>query len=196
MRAGFHADNGLWQQLVTYYTRTDLDFPVDIIETPARSALRGMLPDDSTDLYARTYFTGEQGQRGFFELLEELNCYIDDLVTYAAFGDHIDVLGVSGRDGAVSFFLFVQTYLRYVRTQHAAVWRAICAQENVRDYIDVDWRRTHFWLPVADRYPHLGINDGQVRRHLYQADNMREFELCLGLALEEGPCRDRQPFDP
>lgn len=190
---GFHADNGLWRERTTYYVRGDQHIAVDITPSPARSLILPRLPDNSTDLYARTYLTGEQGARGFFELLEELNCYVMDMTTYAVFGDQLDILGVSGRDGAVSFFLFLQIYLNAVRTEQPDVWRALCGQAAVREFIDVEWRAMHFWLPVADRYPALGINDGTVRRHLYQAARMDEFTQCLGFALEVGPCRDRQP---
>lgn len=190
---GFHADNGLWQQRTTCYIRGDLHIAVDIIPTPARSLIRARLPDDSTRLYAGTYLTGEQGQRGFFEILEELNCYVMDMTTYAVFGDELDILGVSGRDGAVSFFLFLQIYLGALRAEQPATWQQICDQPAVRQFIDVEWRAMHFWLAIADRYPALGIHDGEVRRHLYQADRMGELAACLGFALEAGPCRDRQP---
>lgn len=192
---GFHADNGLWQQRTTYYLRGDLHIAVDIIETPARSLIHGRLPDRATAIYADLYLRGEQGSRGFFDLLEELNCYVNDMTSYGVFGDRIDILGVSGRDGAVSFFLFLQIYLNAIRTEQPQVWEALRAQDAVRRFIDVEWRRMHFWLDVADRYDHLGINDGQVRVSLYEDARMDEFTRFLGFPLEIGPCRDRRPED-
>lgn len=190
---GFHADNGLWQQRVTYYLRGDLHIAVDIVPTPARSLIHGRLPDDSTRIYADLYLQGEQGSRGFFDLLEELNCYVNDMTTYAIFGDAIDILGVSGRDGAVSFFLYLQIYLNAIRTEQPQVWEQLRSQDAVRRFIDVEWRRMHFWLETADRYDHIGINDGRVRALLYQDARMDEFTRFLGFALEVGPCRERQP---
>lgn len=192
---GFHADNGLWQQRTTYYLRGDLHIAVDIIETPARSLIRGRLPDDSTNLYAGTYLQGEQGSRGFFDLLEELNCYVNDMTSYTVFGDRIEILGVSGRDGAVSFFLFLQIYLNAIRTEQPQIWEALRGQAAVRRFIDIEWRRMHFWLEYSDRYDHLGINDGRVRALLYQDQRMDEFTRFLGFPLEVGPCRDRRPED-
>lgn len=190
---GFHADNGLWQQRTTYYLRDDLRIAVDIVPTPARSLIAARLPDDATRIYRDTYLFGEQGSRGFFDLLEELNCYVNDLATYAAFGDAIDVLGISGRDGAVSFFLYLQIYLHALRTEQPAIWAQLQQQAAVRRFVDVEWRRMHFWLAIADRYPQLGINDGRVRAQLYQPARMDELSRFVGFGLEAGPCRARQP---
>lgn len=185
---GFHADNALWQQQATFYIRDDVRLQAQWVQTPARSAVRAALADDPADLYARTYLTGEQGQRGFFDVMEEWECYIHDLATYSVAADGIEAFSFSGRDGALAFAWFLEHYLRILRTQPPEVWASLRAQDNIREAVKQDWLKMHFWLMESDQHPSHGINDGRIRQHLYQADNLRELELFLGFAVTDSHC--------
>lgn len=168
--------NGAVQHVLTF----DVDgFP--------RSELRGMLEDRSTDLYSGTYLTGEQGTRGFLELLDETNCYINGLGAIAAIADEVPY-GISGRDGAVAFLYYVQLYLRRARTQAPGLYATMQADADLVEHVKLQWLRTHFFLMFADQHPHVGIRDDDIRALLYAPANLQEISGLIGRCVDDSPC--------
>ncbi|RMH38614.1 MAG: hypothetical protein D6689_19080 [Deltaproteobacteria bacterium] len=145
------------------YAREDLIFylPED------RSFARGEIYDDIAPaardgIYAPTYLTGSQGERGFNALLDELSCYLNELAAVGPVGEYFSG-GVSLRDGSVAFLYFVAVYLRVARTEHPDVYEALRQQSVYRDAVATLWLRTQFFLAIADAYPALGVDDGVYR---------------------------------
>ncbi|MCX4246792.1 hypothetical protein [Paraliomyxa miuraensis] len=184
---GWDYDHALGQPYFGYWLRADLVFEPPKIDGFARSELYSMLPDDATALYADTYLTGTQGTYGWYELLDELNAYINGMGAIAAVGEHIP-WGVSGRDGAVAFLYYVELYLRRARTTYPELYAQLKAEPEYVDLVRTQWLRTHFLLEHADAHPDLGIHDQEIRAHLYAPDNQAEIEMFIGRAVQASSC--------
>lgn len=172
-----------------YFLRGDLTLEIPWIDGFPRSEIAADLPDDSTRTYAGTYLSGQQGARGFVELMDEGNCYINGMIALTVLGDVFAGGGISARDGAVAFLLYTQLYLRRARLQHPEVYTALQNDAQVRRLVDLQWRRAHYWLTISDQYPALGISDVRIRPHLYTPENLGELNRFLGLTLSASNCR-------
>lgn len=184
---GWDYDHALGQPYFGYWLRADLWFEPPKIDGFPRAEILGMLVDDSTALYADTYLTGEQGSYGFYELLDEMNAYINGMGAIAAVGEHIP-WGVSGRDGAVAFLYYLELYLRRARTTYPELYAALQAEPEYVELVRTQWLRTHFLLERADAHPHLGIHDQEIRAHLHAPDNQAEIELFIGQPVAASAC--------
>lgn len=184
---GWDYDHALGQSYFGYWLRADLVYEPPKIEGFPRSEIYSMLVDDSTSLYAQTYLTGEQGTYGWYELLDEMNAYINGMGAIAAVGEHIP-WGVSGRDGAVAFLYYLELYLRRARTAHPELYAQLKAEPEYVELVQTQWLRTHFLLEKADAIPSLGIHDQEIRAHLHAADNQAEIELFIGRPVQASAC--------
>jgi hypothetical protein len=163
-----------------YYLPTDPGFP------------RGEIWDDITQaardgIYAPTYLQGTQGQRGFNELLDEHNCYLNEVAAVGSVGEHFQG-GVSLRDGSAAFLYFIETYLRVARTEYPQIYAQLAASAVYRDAVETAWLRTHFFLELADNFPNLGINDAMYRDLAHQPANMAEIEMFIGKPVNASAC--------
>lgn len=184
---GWDYADALGQPYFGYWLRADLVYQPPKIEGFPRAEIHSMLVDDSTALYAQTYLTGEQGTYGFYELLDEMNAYINGMGAIAAVGEHIP-WGVSGRDGAVAFLYYLELYLRRARTAYPELYAQLQGEPEYVELVQTQWLRTHFLLERADAYPELGIHDQEIRAHLYAPDNQAEIEMFIGRPLEASSC--------
>lgn len=184
---GWDYGHAFGQSYFGYWLRADLVFEPPKIEGFPRSEIYSMLVDDSTSLYAQTYLTGEQGTYGWYELLDEMNAYINGMGAIAAVGEHIP-WGISGRDGAVAFLYYVELYLRRARTAHPGLYAQLKAEPEYVELVQTQWLRTHFLLQQADAFPELGIYDQEIRAHLHAADNQAEIELFIGRPVQASNC--------
>lgn len=185
---GWDYGHSLFYQHFDYWIRGDLQHSLGFnVDGFARSAIRFDIENNSTDLYADLYLTGDQGTRGLLELLDETNCYINGLGAIAAIGDHVQ-FGISGRDGAVAFLYYVVLYLRRARTTDPQLYATIQADTALKEHIKTQWLRTHFYLAYADMEPHIGIEDGNIRALLYMSHNISEISMLLGRCVDQSNC--------
>jgi len=184
---GWDYGHALGQPYFGYWLRADLVYEPQKIDGFPRSEIYSMLVDDSTSLYADTYLTGEQGTYGFYELLDEMNCYINGMGAIAAVGEHIP-WGVSGRDGAVAFLYYLELYLRRARTAYPDLYAELQAEGEYVELVQTQWLRTHFLLEKADAFPELGIYDQEIRAHLHAPENQAEIEMFIGRPVEASNC--------
>ncbi len=175
-------------ELAAIYVREDLIYYLPADPGFARGEIYDDLDQAALDgIYADTYLTGSQGQRGFNELLDELSCYLNEMAAVGSVGEHF-VGGVSLRDGSVAFLYFVQVYLRVARTEQPAVYAALRAEPVYRDVVETLWLRTHFFLPIADAFPGLGIDDDEYRALIHRPENLAEIEMFTGRAVGDSAC--------
>ena len=185
---GWDYGHSLFRVHFDFWLRDDLQHSLSFnIDGGARSQIYSMLEDNSTDLYARTYLTGEQGTRGFLELLDETNCYINGLGAITAIGDQVPY-GISGRDGAVAFLYYIQLYLRYVRTNDPQLYAQMQSDTDLVEHIKVQWLRAHFFLMFADQEPQIGIRDADIRMNLYASHNLFEISNLIGRCVDTTNC--------
>jgi hypothetical protein len=184
---GWDYEHALGQPYFGYWLRADLVYEPPKIDGFPRSEIYAMLVDDSTSLYAQTYLTGEQGTYGFYELLDEMNAYINGMGAIAAVGEHIP-WGVSGRDGAVAFLYYLELYLRRARTTYPELYAELQGEAEYVELVQTQWLRTHFLLEQADAFPQLGIQDQEIRAHLHAADNQAEIEMFIGRPVQASSC--------
>ncbi|MBL8943139.1 MAG: hypothetical protein JNK45_08340, partial [Myxococcales bacterium] len=85
-----------------YFLRDDLQYFPAKLHGFDRGEIYGSIATGSYDIYRDLYFSGTQGTYGFYELLDEMNCYINGMAAIGVVGEYIPY-GVSGRDGAVAF---------------------------------------------------------------------------------------------
>lgn len=185
---GWDYSHSLFYQHFDYWLRDDLRHSLSFdVDGFPRSEIYGMIEDGSTDLYKNLYLTGEQGTRGFLELLDETNCYINGLGAIAAIADEVPY-GISGRDGAVAFLYYVELYLRRARTQYPQLYQRMQQDAALKDHIKTQWLRTHFFLMFADMEPHVGIRDADIRANLYAPHNMSEISMLIGRCVDQTNC--------
>lgn len=185
---GWDYSHSLFYQHFDYWLRDDLKHSLSFaVDGFPRSEIHGMIEDNSTSLYSGLYLTGEQGTRGFLELLDETNCYINGLGAIAAIADEVPY-GISGRDGAVAFLYYVQLYLRRARTQYPQLYQTMQSNTALREHIKTQWLRTHFFLMFADLEPHVGIRDDEIRVNLYAPHNVAEIEMLIGRCVDDTNC--------
>jgi hypothetical protein len=138
-------------------------------------------------IYADTYFTGEQGQRGFNELLDEATCYANEVPGLAVFGEYYDG-GVSLRDGSAAFLYFIALYLRAARTEHSDFYDWAKSQPEYVQAVQTLWLRNHFFWQLADQYPNLGIDDAGYRDEAHSAENLAEIGMFIGRTVGDSNC--------
>jgi len=170
------------------YARPDLIFYLPADDTFGRAEIYDDLAAAPRDgIYAPTYLTGSQGQRGFNALLDELSCYLNEMAAVGLVGEYFSG-GVSLRDGSVAFLYFMQVYLRVARTEYPDVYDDLKSQEAYRDVVFMLWLRTHYFLEFADEFPSLGISDAMYRSHMYEPANLAEIEMFTGHAVGDSSC--------
>ena len=153
---------------------------------------RGEIYDDIAQtardgIYAPTYLTGSQGERGFNALLDELSCYLNEVAAVGLVGEYFNG-GVSLRDGSVAFLYFMQVYLRVARTDHPQVYSQLQANPVYPELVETLWLRTHYFLQFADQFPSLGIDDDMYRGLMYQVANLAEIEMFTGNVVGNSSC--------
>lgn len=171
-----------------YFLRGDLQYEVAKVHGFDRSEIYGMLTDDSTSLYSDLYLVGDQGTYGFYELLDEMNCYINGMAAIGVVGEYIPY-GISGRDGAVAFLYFLELYLGRARTMYPDLYADLKADPEYVDLVRTQWLRTHFlMIYAADLHDHLGIADDAIEANLYAPENMAEIEMFIDHEVDASNC--------
>ena len=155
----------------------------------ARSEIMPLLtPGAQNGIYAPTYLTGSQGDRGFNALLDELNCYENEVPGLAVFGEDFGG-GVSLRDGSAAFLYFMEMYLRVAREDHPDFYDWAQGQEVYVEAVKTLWKRANFFFEeVGDDWPNLGIDDAMYRAEAYRAENIAEVEMFTGVGLDDSAC--------
>jgi hypothetical protein len=171
-----------------YFLRGDLQYEVAKVHGFDRSEIYGMLTDDSSSLYSDLYLTGTQGTYGFYELLDEMNCYINGMAAIGVVGEYIPY-GISGRDGAVAFLYYLELYLGRARTMYPDLYADLKNDAEYVDLVRTQWLRTHFlMIYAADLHDHLGIADDAIEANLYAPENMAEIEMFIDHEVEASNC--------
>ncbi len=171
----------------TVYLRSDLMFDLDSwLEGFPRSEIRPMVAIDA--IYTDTYFTGSQGARGFIALLDETSCYLNEMAALAVVGEDYPGFGVSSRDGIFAFLYYLELYLRRAREAHPGFYAMIQASPVVKELVQTMWQRTFFFLPISERFPSLGISDGDYLAAAMEPANLNEMRMFLGVDVGASPC--------
>lgn len=172
----------------SYFLRGDLKFYPAKLDGFPRGEIYAMVEGTATDLYDDLYLTGDQGTYGFYELLDEGNCYINGMAAIGVVGDYIPY-GISGRDGAVAFLYYLELYLKLARTQYPDVYDQIKGDPDYVELIKIQWLRTHFHLIYsADLHDNLGIYDAEIEELLYADENQSEIEMLIDHELDASNC--------
>lgn len=171
-----------------YFLRADLQFFPPKLHGFDRGEIYGMVDTGGYDIYRDLYFSGTQGTYGFYELLDEMNCYINGMAAMGVVGEYIPY-GVSGRDGAVAFMYYLELYLKLARTQYPQVYAEIQSDPDYVEMIEVQWLRLHFLLMNAgDLHPNIGLYDEEYEALMYAPENQGEIEMLIGKELEASNC--------
>jgi len=150
-----------------------------------RSAIRPVVDDYATGLYADLYLTGTQGTYGFTELLDETTCYVNDLGAAVAFADELPWT-LSARDGALTFLYYTAVYLDHAAAERPDLYAAWQADPGIQAAVRDLWLRTHFFVEVADDDPRLGVNDHLIFPLMYA--EQPALEAFLDLELDASSC--------
>ncbi len=164
-----------------YAVRADLAVTVDVVPTFARSEIAPFITGPLENMYKSTYLTGQSGQQGFFNLLDEFNAYTHSLFTgYGLHDLYPPNQRVSHRDGLVTFMLYLELYLRQARTKHPADYAALRADPAVKDLVRLLWDRANFILDTTEPIPGLALNAGAIEVEMRRAELWSEVERYLG----------------
>lgn len=171
-----------------YFLRGDLQFFPPKLHGFDRAEIYGLVEPGPTDLYRDLYLVGQQGTYGFYELLDEMNCYINGMGAIGVVGEYIPY-GISGRDGAVAFMYYLELYLKLARTQHPDVYDQIASDPDYVEMIKIQWLRMHFlMIYAADLHPDIGLYDDEIEVLMYADENQSEIEMLIGHELEASNC--------
>jgi hypothetical protein len=179
-------------QSASIYMREDLIVYLPPEQGFPRSEILAELPAVmQQSIYAGTYLTGEQGQRGFGPLLDETSAYVNEVPGLAVFGEYYPGFGLSLRDGAAAMLVFVEFYLRRARTQHPDFYAWAQGQPAYVEAVQLLWQRAQFFYEeVGDHHPSLGISDAEYRAEAEREENLDELRMFTGAQLQVGPCVD------
>lgn len=164
-----------------YEVRADLTVKVDVVPTYARSEIAQFIKGPLENQYKNTYLTGQSGEQGFFNLLDEFNAYTHSLFT--GYGVHdLSSPGrrISHRDGLVTFMLYTELYLRQARTKHAADYAAMRGNPEVQALVKLLWDRANFILDTTEAIPGLALNAAAVEAEMRKAELWGEIERFVG----------------
>jgi hypothetical protein len=143
------------------------------------------------DSYAPIYLNGDpndanfdSGDQGFGSLLEETVQYVNSLATGYAFNDYY-TWSTSERDGILTFFWYLQRYLRMARLDYPDTYSYLIGDSCWRDAILTTWGRGWMFLFLTEDYSQLGLNDEILEPLALDADlndeiqRVREAHGCL-----------------
>jgi hypothetical protein len=167
------------QSEFTYLMTPSLTFTPARMQTFPKSEIAGDVEDNATQAYDGTYLSGQQGQDGFVELLDDLNSETNGLACIAAVGDYVGN-GISARDGAAAQLYYLELYLHRARTAHASVYSALQASADWQKVVRYAWARAHFWYGVGLMFAPTGISDAPIWAHVHEANNLQEIALFTG----------------
>jgi hypothetical protein len=185
---GWDWNHALGQPYFGYWLRSDLIFEPPKIDGFARAEILGMVEGSGTSLYDGTYLTGTQGTYGWYELVDEMNCYINGMAAIGVVGEYIP-WGTSGRDGAYAFMYYTELYLRRARTQYPSLYAELRADPEWVELIKIQWLRLHFLAQeAADLHPDLGIHDDEIEVYMYAPANQAEIEMFIDHPLQASNC--------
>jgi len=175
------------------YVREDLIYYFDhaaddALDGFARSQILSRLEVGADGIYASTYLTGWQGERGFLPLLDETAAYVNEMATLAVLGEHYPGAGVSSRDGSVAMLYFVAVYLQLARDSYPDFYERLRSDSRVKEIVRTEWLRTWFFLELSDRFPALGIHDGDYREALGWPETLETMRHFLGETVGTSPC--------
>jgi hypothetical protein len=183
----YHAQS-VGEMAAIYFTEDNILYLPPEQGFPRSEIMPLLTPGAQNGIYAPTYLTGSQGDRGFNALLDELNCYENEVPGLAVFGEDFGG-GVSLRDGSAAFLYFMEMYLRVAREDHPDFYDWAQGQEVYVEAVKTLWKRAHFFYEeVGDDWPNLGINDAMYRAEANKDENLAELEMFTGVGLDDSPC--------
>lgn len=158
-----------------YEIRADLQVKVTVLPTFNRSEIAQYVVGPLDNQYKSVYLTGQNGQQGYFTLLDEFNAYTHSLFTgYGVYDQYPAGQRVSHRDGLVTMMMYNQFYLRHARTKYPAQYAALRADPALRALVQTLWDRANFILDKSEAIPALALNPAAVEAEMRKADMQAE----------------------
>jgi hypothetical protein len=130
------------------------------------------------DSYLDVYLTGTSGDQDFNLVLEEATQYVHSLAVDYCLRDTLSG-STSARDGILTFFYYIERYLRIAREEHPDDYDEIARDDATIHVIDGIWGRGNFYLMLSETDDRLGINDDLVAGFVYADDHISELEAIL-----------------
>lgn len=163
-----------------YQVRADKVVRVKVVPTFNRDEIAQFVVGPLENQYKTTYLTGQSGQQGFFNLLDEFNAYTHSLFTgYGLYDQYPHNQRESHRDGLVTFMMYTQFYLRQARLHHVYDYNALRADPEVKALVKLLWDRANFILDTTADIPSLALNPAAVEAEMRKADMQAEIEKYL-----------------
>jgi hypothetical protein len=131
------------------------------------------------DSYLDVYLTGTSGDQDFNLVLEEAVQYVHSLAVDYCLRDTLAMGNTSARDGILTFFYYIERYLRIAREEHPDDYEEIVSDDATIHVIDGIWGRGNFYLTLSESDDRLGLNDDLVAGFVYADDHISELEAIL-----------------
>jgi hypothetical protein len=157
----------------SYTIRSDETRLVPNIDTFPRAEIAQYITGPLDNQYKSVYLTGSSGDQNFNTLLDEFNAYTHSLFT--GYGIHDQLRGrTSYRDGLVTMMLYVEFFLRHGRENHPDDYAALTAELEMRQLVDLLWRRADFILAVTEDISELRLDPDAVEAKMREPDMIEE----------------------
>jgi hypothetical protein len=156
-----------------YVIRDDETRLVPNVDTFPRSEIAQYITGPLDNQYKQVYLTGSSGNQNFNTLLDEFNAYTHSLFT--GYGIHDQLRGrTSYRDGLVTMMLYVEFFLRHARENHPDDYAALTAELEMRQLVDLLWRRADFILLVTEDISELRLDPDAVETKMREPEMLDE----------------------
>jgi hypothetical protein len=157
-------------------------------EYASKHAMCANQSSQGCDFYARVYLDGDPddaqfqgGDQGYNSVLEEATQYVNSLATALAFKETYEGLRVSERDGLLTFFWYVERYLKMAREEYPAAYAHLSEDACWRQATLTMWDRGWFFLEATKDIQNLGINDAKLQGLVEDPDLLAEIDALRAL---------------
>lgn len=151
-------------------------------DTPARSVVYDLLDPAVGNLvmsYADLYLTGMMGSQGFWTLLDELNAYTHSIFVDYQLLDRLPMgYSISSLDGLLTFMLFAELYLKWVRENEPAKYDSVIATPTVKDLVLTLFERAEWIIDETSPQKHrLSLDADGILDRVFDTAQYAEIEM-------------------
>lgn len=174
-------EGGGWSDYF-YFVCSSVKVKVPRIQTSPRSVVYPLIPSNVmpwVKTWADLYLTGMMGSQDFLTLLDELNAYTHSLYCDYQLSDQFPFgMALSSWDGLGSFMLFVELYLKAVRTDSPQTYNTIKGNAVLKKAILDIFTRAEDGIYLTDgKKQQLSIHGEAILDAVFATENHQEIEF-------------------
>ncbi|MCG7926935.1 MAG: hypothetical protein JAY67_15540 [Candidatus Thiodiazotropha taylori] len=176
-----------WDVNLTQFVNTEWQPRVNVYGGFPRSQIKYLIENKANKSLDDLYLEGQQGTYKFHGVLTELNAGLMGLSAAATIGDYAKG-PINTMDAAAGYMLHLQQYLRTAKEKHSNFYQQISNDQELKDFITIQWLRLQYFLDIASKYPELSYEYDAIRSNLHEAKNLEAIRAFTGHQLQISNC--------